>query len=221
MSWPGSPASLGHFQRGGGDPAHPGGQRTHTPDQQVGLEAAGQGTGELAVHPDPRPEREVGISDDEGPRDDVVMTVEILGRRVHHEVGAERQRLGVDRRGNGVVDRDQGAARVRDLGCCRDVGDQPGRIRRGLQPDQVRRRGGDGCAQRVEVAGRHLDHVETGGGAELPQPAGQTEVHDVGHHDPRPRGQGGEHRDAGRQPGGEQQSVGTPFQLGQQVLGLP
>ena len=44
--------------------------------------------------------------------DDVGMAVEIFGRRVHHDVGAERERPGEDRRRAGRVDREERARGV-------------------------------------------------------------------------------------------------------------
>ena len=68
--------------------------------------------------------------------DDVGVAAEVLGRRMHDEVGAELQRALVDRRRERVVDGDERAALARhDAG---DVDDVQRRVGRRLDPDQAR-----------------------------------------------------------------------------------
>ena len=68
--------------------------------------------------------------------DHVGMAVEVLGRRMHDDVGAVFERALQDRRGEGVVDRDQQAVLLRDGGDGGDVDDLQQRVGRGLDPHQ-------------------------------------------------------------------------------------
>ena len=70
-------------------------------------------------------------------RDHVGVTVEILRRGMHHDVGAERDRLSEDRRRDGRIDREQCARRVGGLGHRGNIGDGPERIARGLDVHQT------------------------------------------------------------------------------------
>ena len=83
---------------------------------------------------------------------------------MHHEVGAERDRLAETGRGEGVVDQQRHAGGVRDLRHLRDVEHFEARIADGLGDDQPGI-GPDGGAQAVEIA--RLD--EGGGDAEARQ----------------------------------------------------
>ena len=87
--------------------------------------------------PDPPPELVVGRASQRA-GDHVGVTVQVLGRRVHDEVGAQCQRPRQHRRRHGRVDGEPGAGAVRDLGRGGDVGDLPQRVGRRLQPDQPR-----------------------------------------------------------------------------------
>ena len=69
---------------------------------------------------------------------DVGVSAEVLRRRVEHHVGAERERLLEVRRREGVVDDDQRADRVRRFGRGGDVDDVERRVRRRLEPDELR-----------------------------------------------------------------------------------
>ena len=71
-------------------------------------------------------------------RDHVGMAVEVFGRRMHDDVGAERERPGEDRRRAGRVDRESRARRVGDRGRACDVADAPQRIARRLEPYELR-----------------------------------------------------------------------------------
>ncbi len=76
---------------------------------------------------------------------------------MHHDVGAERQRLGEQRRRCRRVDAEQRAARMRDLRDACDVRDGPERIGRRLDPHQFRVRLHRG-AHRLDV--RHVDKID-------------------------------------------------------------
>ena len=65
------------------------------------------------------------------------MAGEVLGRRVDHEVGAELERALQQRRREGRVDGEPGAALVGCGGERREVGDPDQRVVRRFGPDQV------------------------------------------------------------------------------------
>ena len=69
--------------------------------------------------------------------DDVGMAVEIFGRRMHDDVGAERERPGEHRRRAGGIDAERGARIMRERGGGGDVADAPQRVARRLQPDEL------------------------------------------------------------------------------------
>ena len=74
----------------------------------------------------------------DGAADHVGVAAEVLRRRVDDEVGAERERLLQERRGEGVVDGEQRAGRVRRVGGAADVDDVQQRVRRRLDPHELR-----------------------------------------------------------------------------------
>ncbi len=82
--------------------------------------------------------------------DHVGVAAEVLRRAVDDEVGPERERLLQVRRGERVVDRQQRAGAVRQLGDGGDVEDLQERIGRRLDPDELRLRRED----RREARGR-------------------------------------------------------------------
>ena len=84
------------------------------------------------------------------PADHVGVTAEVLRRRVHDDVGAERERPLQERRRERVVDDDACAARVRERGDRGDVDDGERRIGGRLDPHQ---RGAVGpvATERVDV----------------------------------------------------------------------
>ena len=90
--------------------------------------------------------------------DDVGMAVEIFGRRMHDDVGAERERTREDRRRHGGVDAQDRVGGVRDLGDRGDVGDGPERIARRLDPEQSGLAGPHRGAHGVEIGG--LDETD-------------------------------------------------------------
>ena len=65
------------------------------------------------------------------------LAVDVLGRRIDHAIGAERQRALVERRGEHVVDHQLGAGVVRDLGDRGDVDDFERRIGRRFQEERL------------------------------------------------------------------------------------
>ena len=109
----------------------------------------------------------VGVAGDEGAHQQVGVAAERLGHAVQDEVGAEVERRLEDRRGEGVVDEDQGAGRVRRRDAGRQVGDLEQRVRRGLQPQQVRARAGGG--HRRGVVGLDDAQADASDGGELAQ----------------------------------------------------
>ena len=88
-----------------GEPGiHRGGDRADTELQEADLRSASSSS-----FSDERAAEHVGVA------------AEVLGGRVHDHVGAERERLLQVRRGEGVVDDDEHAGRVADLGERGDV----------------------------------------------------------------------------------------------------
>ena len=75
----------------------------------------------------------------DGAADRVGVAADVLRRRVHDDVGAERERLLQVRARERVVDDDERAGRVRALGDRGDVDDLEQRVGRRLEPDQVGR----------------------------------------------------------------------------------
>ena len=77
--------------------------------------------------------------EDEGAHDDVRVAVDVLSERVHDDVRAEDERGLVERREEGVVDEHKGARRggAREGDDPRDVDQAEGRVRRGLNPDEL------------------------------------------------------------------------------------
>ena len=94
------------------------------------------------------------VAREDGAADHVGVAAEVLRRRVDDEVGAERERLLQERGGEGVVDGEQRAGGVRGVGGAADVDDVEERVRRRLDPDELR--------VVVEVRGERL--VELVGG---------------------------------------------------------
>jgi hypothetical protein len=111
--------------------------------QRQGLQAAqGQETVERplyragGIEQEPQALRQLGvIADHRDPADQVGMAAEILGGRMHDDIGAEFEGPGQQRRREGVVDNQQGLARARDLGGGGDIHDLQHGIGRSLQPD--------------------------------------------------------------------------------------
>ena len=84
----------------------------------------------------------------------VAVAAEIFRRRVHDQVGAERERAHERRAGPGVVAGHERAGPMRELGHRGYVGDAQQRIRRRLDPDQARGRL-QRAADRAEIGEVH------------------------------------------------------------------
>ena len=118
---------------------------------------------------------------DQRARDHVAVAVQVFGRRVHDEIGAELQRPAQHRRRRGAVDREPGAGAVRDLGRGRDVGDRPGRVGRRLDPDELGRAGTDRGRERAAArSSRRARPSRPQGRAKVEEPVAQAPVHDLG-----------------------------------------
>ena len=85
--------------------------------------------------------------------EDVAVAAEILGRRVHHEIGAELNRPLQDGCRPRVVDGEPRARPARDRGSGRDVGHVQPRVRRRLSPDEP------GTRSHGRLDGRRIGHV--------------------------------------------------------------
>ena len=94
--------------------AHAQVERSQAADQQERLERMEDEAVPVRMSARPRAERVVA-REAQRARDHVGMAVEVFGRRVHHDVGAERDRPGEDRRRAGRVDRERRARRMRDV----------------------------------------------------------------------------------------------------------
>ena len=81
---------------------------------------------------------DLGIAGGDEPADDVGVTAEVLGGRVHHDVGAELERPLQERRGERVVDDDARAALVRDRAHAQDVDDRERGVGGRLDPHRAR-----------------------------------------------------------------------------------
>jgi hypothetical protein len=93
----------------------------HASHQQPGIKRS-DGAAELLPHlANARPQRALARCG-KSARDNIGMSVEVFGRRVHDDVGAQRKRPGKDRRGHGRSDAQDGADAMRDLGNRGDVG---------------------------------------------------------------------------------------------------
>ena len=117
-------------------PLHAREQRAHAAHQQPGLGLAEDGAELGADRAQLRPVLVVARADQRA-GDDVGMAVEVLGRRMHDDVGAVLDRPRQHRRRDRRIDRQQRAGLVRDLGRRGDVADRPGRVGRRLEPDQL------------------------------------------------------------------------------------
>src|SRR4029077_14155915 len=80
-----------------------------------------------------------GVIGEHGTADGVGAAADVLGRRMHDDVGGERERLLQVGAGKRVVDHDERPGRVRALGDGRDVDDLEQRGGRRVQPDEVGR----------------------------------------------------------------------------------
>ena len=115
-------AVLAHAQR----------ERLHAPQHEVAVERRRHRA--HRVLQEAQLVGELGVVHRDEPADDVGVTAEVLRRRVHRRVGAERERLLEVRRRERVVDDDPRLALVRELRHRRDVDDREQRVGRRLDP---------------------------------------------------------------------------------------
>ena len=143
---------LHHLLRVVAVPVHPDPEGLQPAQHQPGVERAGDRADRVLVEGDPLGELEVAY--DEGAADDVGVATAVLRGGVHDDVGTEHQWLLEVRRGEGVVDDQQGAGVVRDRGQRLDVADVEQRVGRRLDPDRLRAAGHDRGAHGIDVADR-------------------------------------------------------------------
>ncbi len=108
------------------------------------------------------------------------MAAEILGARMHDDVGAQRKRAGENRRRHRGIDPEQRARSVGEPRRLGDVGDGPQRIGGRLDPDELGAAGAhrtSDCRGIVRVDERRLDAEA---GRLILQPLAQAPVHDFG-----------------------------------------
>ena len=140
---------------------------------------------------------------------------------MHDDIGAERQRARMHRRGGGRIDREPGACAMRDPGRGGDVGDGPERVRRRLDPDELGLARPHRRLERREIVG--LDEID----AQAPalglggEPAAQRPVHHPRRDDVVAGVERLEYRGRGRHAGGEEQRLGPVLEHGEDALGLP
>ena len=109
--------------------------------------------------------------------DHVGMAVEILGRRMHDDIGAERDRPGEHRRRAGGVDAERGARGMGDFCRAGDVADAPQRIARRLQPDEPGRPRPHGGAERRKSSVSQNVTSSPNAGASHGEPIAQRPIH--------------------------------------------
>jgi len=150
---------------------HPHGQRLQPAHGQPAIERAGHGAGRVLLILQEGPKVRIVAGD--RPAHHVGMPAEVFGRAVHHQVGAERQRMLQIRGCEGVVDDEERgrALRLRNFGDGSDVRDLEVGIGGRLDPDQPRVRR-DRRPRGVEVA--EVD--QPGGDSVALQRAGQEPV---------------------------------------------
>ncbi len=169
-----------------------------------------------AVHP-----RRLDVrGDDQRAADDVRVPADVLGRRVHDDVGTERERVLQVGRGERVVDDEQRAGGVRQVRELADVGDGEHRVGRRLDPDGLRLPGPDRGAHGVEVGQVDLGVVDAPrAGDARDEPVGAA-VRVVGHDDVVAGAEhGAQHDVLGAEARGEGEGAsGGPFERGEALL---
>jgi hypothetical protein len=174
----------------------------------------------VPVAADRLPPRGARVAGDERPAEDIAVPGEVLRRRVHDDVGAERERLRVHGRRAGGVDGDERAGGVRVRRDPGDVGDGPRRVRGRLEPHEARgaraQRGSDG----VRVGRVDDRHADAELGAEPLGPVAERVVPDCRNDDVIARAaQRAEHRRRGRHARREHERVGAALELRERSLG--
>ena len=114
--------------------AHADRERLHAPQHEVAVERRRHRA--HRVLQEPHLVGPLGVVERDEPADDVGVAAEVLRRRVHDDVGAERERLLQVRRRERVVDDDARVALVRELRDRLDVDDRQHRVGRRLDPHQ-------------------------------------------------------------------------------------
>ena len=163
----------------------------------------------------------VGLAAQHGPTQHPALTIQILGGRMHDNIGAQFQRALQHRRGKGVVHHQQHPMAMRKLGQRPDVGHLGGRIGRALDEEEARLARLDGGLPGLQVGNVHI-----GGLHAIALEEGK-ELHRGAEHRARGNdmvtltGQAHGHRVDGRHAGaGRQAHLGT-FQRRQTVLEDP
>ncbi|MET3800160.1 hypothetical protein ABID70_000115 [Clavibacter michiganensis] len=159
------------------------------------------------------------VVEDHGAAEHVGVPAEVLGRGVHDDVGAERERLLEVRRGEGVVDDDRGAGRVAEVGERADVADLHQRVARRLDPQDLRRARSEDPLDRGEVA--HVDGLDDDApvAEHAREEAVGAAVHVVAQHDAVARaGDRAQQGVLGGEPGGERERVLPPLERREQLL---
>ena len=153
---------------GAAGPLDPRIKGAHAAQQEIGLEAAEDGAPAAARRDEARPECVLARRRQRA-GDHVAVPVQVFGRRMHDEIGAEAQRPGQHRRRRGAVDGEQRAAAMGDLGGAGDVGHRPQRVGRRLDPDERVRPGR--TARRSASSDSRIDELdrETPGLGKVPQ----------------------------------------------------
>jgi hypothetical protein len=193
-------------------------QRAHPAGEQPRLERPEDGALVVADGADPRPEL-VLAGRHERAGDHVAVAVQVLGRGVHDDVGAEFQRPGQQGRRHRAVDREPGTGAAGQLGERRDVAHLPRRVRRRFQPQQPGAAGAECRADRVDV--RRIDrlYAEAPARGRFQQPVAQAPVQHPRHEDVVARVQGLEDRRGRGHARGEEERLGPALQRGQHRLG--
>ena len=148
------------------------------------------------------------------------MAVEILGRRVHHEICPELDRPGEHRGGHGVVDDHPHVRRVRERRDRGQVGDLPGRVGGRLQPQEPRATRAHRRRYGGEVGGVDELDVEPPRQGELRQPLPDPPVQDPRHEHVIAGEQRLEHGGGRGVSGGEQDTPRASLERCEETLGV-
>ena len=195
---------------------HPQRQRLDAPQQQPGLERRQHRAGGVLQEAEPGQPFRVAVHQDAAHA--VAVAVQVLRRRVHHDVRALFQRPLEVRRREGVVHHDGRADAVRRFRERGEVGDPQHRVRRRL--DEEERRAPVEFAQgRGGVARVHPDEVQSPAAQHLfAEPVGAPVTVAGGHH-PLSAVHDLERHRRRRHPRGAGDRSGAPFEVRQVLLG--
>ena len=149
------------------------------------------------------------IAHDERTADDITVPAEVLGRRVHHHVCTQQQRLLQVGGGECVVDDQESSGVVSDVGDRGDICDVQQRISRGFDPDKPRSTWLNGSGDGIEVGHSGGRVVNSPGRCHLGEKAIGPAIGVVRDNRVSTRGQDGAHqRVLGGESRGESQSAG-------------